>query len=569
MFSIISLSTVSLLMLGLQIGLTQDSPEWEKKSDKMKDMKVLFSPVTGRIMKNGKPVSNLEITQTYIWLGIEDGVRKTLTDKDGYYSFPDAVTIREDTSGSSDIFIFQNIIAEYAGDRITLWETTKYNFLFHGELGGTPIHLSHELSDESQNYMIPTYNNMMTNLDGVVKPQHDYLIALELGASLLLEKKKEIEFQLLDIINSEEVMVNLNRQFVFAPFQTDSLLSALKVKNVEFSFPAIYSSPNCDSASLKSNSYYGFSIKCWVLFFTKNEESTEFELYWPKASFNLFEPTLRLERNNKHRISIHSKTFIQQKLEARINGKSLTQSILDYFYMMPNEELAYAFDPKLSIEDRVYESKTLPGNYQNGYSLEKIKLHSISVGSIDSQENCFRVSCIGNLTPTNHDLSYDFSAHFCLSLSSFVKGKYELIETENCSLYIRVRDFDIKLNMVQPVFSEHDPITLEFEVLNLLPKTNVFLKWHTPFEGFMNNFLLIKHLESSVEIPYSGMLKKRAAPTRENGAYIEFGIGETKTVTINIRDAYDITEKGDYQIFFKQLGTFDDENAPFALFTID
>jgi len=109
---------------------------------------------------------------------------------------------------------------------------------------------------------------------------------------------------------------------------------------------------------------------------------------------------------------------------------------------------------------------------------------------------------------------------------------------------------------------------MHFTVTNRLPKTNVFLIWHTPFEGFRNEFLEILHLESGEEIQYEGMLASRAPPSREGGSYIELEADVSRSAAIDLRDAYTFTRPGTYRVTFKELGGRDDDHPASTEFVL-
>jgi len=142
------------------------------------------------------------------------------------------------------------------------------------------------------------------------------------------------------------------------------------------------------------------------------------------------------------------------------------------------------------------------------------------------------------------------------------------VDNSDCRVLFRVPTFDYSLRMDRPVVSADDPVIMHFTVTNRLPKTNVFLIWHTPLEGFRNEFLEIVHLESGEAVPYEGMLKKRAAPSRENGSYIELDPEASRCATIDLRQSYTFIHPGTYRVTFRQLGGRDDDPPPFTEFVL-
>lgn len=123
--------------------------------------------------------------------------------------------------------------------------------------------------------------------------------------------------------------------------------------------------------------------------------------------------------------------------------------------------------------------------------------------------------------------------------------------------------------MDRPVVSGDHPVIMHFTVTNLLPKTNVFLIWHTPFEGFRNEFLDIVHLESGEVVPYEGILASRAAPSRTNGSYIELHAQASRSASIDLREAYMFSRPGTYRVTFRWLGRRDNENPACTEFVLE
>lgn len=147
----------------------------------MKKEKRIFSEVNGKVVRKGKRVKGLEILQHFSWLFVDDGRFTTLTDNEGNYHFPAITSKKKQPRKEKDIFISQTISTHYKDKEIILWQTTKYNFLDRGELGGLPIQLTHELTAKSRNFMIPSFGEYLTNLDGVLNLDHHYVIDLEYG----------------------------------------------------------------------------------------------------------------------------------------------------------------------------------------------------------------------------------------------------------------------------------------------------------------------------------------------------------------------------------------------------
>lgn len=109
----------------------------------------LFSGVKGKVLLNGKPVSNASVKQIYIWQQKTNEIT-VQTDSEGKFEF-DAVYARSLSKFFPvEASIVQGIIinnenADYQG-----WRSVKRNFDENGELNGQHISLTCELSDTPQ-----------------------------------------------------------------------------------------------------------------------------------------------------------------------------------------------------------------------------------------------------------------------------------------------------------------------------------------------------------------------------------------------------------------------------------
>jgi hypothetical protein len=234
----------------------------------------------------------------------------------------------------------------------------------------------------------------------------------------------------------------------------------------------------------------------------------------------------------------------------------------------PPTELAYVLDDRLSIADLEYDGRELPEGYEPGYRVDDFVTETASPSYVVVGSDYLSVKVIGHFSVDGHSRRYPFTAFFCLSLSAMGQGLCEQVENTDCRVLFRVPTFDYSLGMDRSEVSADDPVIMHFTVTNRLPKTNIFLIWHTPFEGFRNEFLDIVHLESGKEIQYEGMLASRAPPSREGGSYLELEAEASRSATIDLRDAYTFTRPGTYRVTFRQLGGRDDENSASTQFVL-
>lgn len=110
---------------------------------------VLFSPVSGVVLKDGAPVEEAEIRQELRLFDEKLPVQRALSDSSGRFHF----AIVERRAGLSRIVphepvITQTIIITYAGKEYEAWIHTKNSYELNSELDGHPLRLQCELSRE-------------------------------------------------------------------------------------------------------------------------------------------------------------------------------------------------------------------------------------------------------------------------------------------------------------------------------------------------------------------------------------------------------------------------------------
>jgi len=97
--------------------------------------------------------------------------------------------------------------------------------------------------------------------------------------------------------------------------------------------------------------------------------------------------------------------------------------------------------------------------------------------------------------------------------------------------------------------SEHQFV---WAVTNTHSHPTSFCVYNTPAEGIRGRILEVRRTDPNPkEIEYRGIMVKRAPPTAEN--YLTLAPGESFRTSVNINDAYDISEPGTYEIKSKGL----------------
>jgi hypothetical protein len=550
------------------------TPTDKRGADPMKatkdSNKVMFSEVSGRVLLDGKPVSTQEIRQNFSWLGVDDGDATTLTDDDGWYHFPAVYSRRKQPRGEKDIFISQTISTRHDERTITLWSTTKYDFLDRGELGGHPIRMEHELTGESRNYMIPSLGEYRTNLDGVLKLDHPYAHDLERGQALVDASRKELTRQLLEALNAPALLELINRQLVHPMLLPNPASAVDGITGLEFSGFSLYGDAGHTKVSATSYGYIGFTIAGRLSIRDTGGTVRDVPFYWPKASLAL---TVSVDTTVKLAGTFEALQVYAGDIHLADSGRYMQREtignlVYEIITTRPPTELAYMLDHRLAVADLVYDERELPQRYTPGYRITDFSIDAITPSYVKVEENYVSLQVSGRFSVDGHPNSYAFTADLCLSLASLSEGGCELVENGDCRFSVAIPTFGYALRMERSELSADDPLIMHFTVTNLLPKTNVFLIWHTPLEGFRNEFLDIVHVESGEVVEYEGILASRTAPSRENGSFIELAAGGSRSTTIDLRGAYTFTRPGTYRVAFRRLGGWDDENPASTEFVL-
>ncbi|MBY0574363.1 MAG: hypothetical protein K2P84_11845 [Undibacterium sp.] len=88
------------------------------------------------------------------------------------------------------------------------------------------------------------------------------------------------------------------------------------------------------------------------------------------------------------------------------------------------------------------------------------------------------------------------------------------------------------------------PAILHFTLHNTSEKALRVLKWHTPFEGWMNNFLILSY--NGQALPYQGAMVKRGVPNLDD--YLVLAAHEKQTAEIELKLAYELKRAGRYHL---------------------
>lgn len=109
-----------------------------------------FSSVRAKVTHNGQPVQGAEITRITKFKDTVTDV--TSTDDDGTFSFPANFSRSVKKFLPMEIVITQQILVSYQGESYEIWANGKMNSEEDSELGGLPIDLTCELTEEPRTF---------------------------------------------------------------------------------------------------------------------------------------------------------------------------------------------------------------------------------------------------------------------------------------------------------------------------------------------------------------------------------------------------------------------------------
>ena len=89
------------------------------------------------------------------------------------------------------------------------------------------------------------------------------------------------------------------------------------------------------------------------------------------------------------------------------------------------------------------------------------------------------------------------------------------------------------------------PAEIRFVLTNPSREPLWFLRWNTPFEGWMGSVFTVTGPDG-VELPYTGPMVKRGDPSRDE--YVQIPPGGTADAVVDLSNVYDLREPGRYQL---------------------
>jgi len=118
---------------------------------------VLSSPMQGTLTLNGKPVAGIKIERHLKWFDEKDSNTDfVVTKNNGHFTLP-AIKRTLNISPLSHFLISQNLVVNHEGEEVSIWYMSKGSKIEYGELGGKPINLRCDITDEER--ISHEYNN--------------------------------------------------------------------------------------------------------------------------------------------------------------------------------------------------------------------------------------------------------------------------------------------------------------------------------------------------------------------------------------------------------------------------
>lgn len=104
--------------------------------------------------------------------------------------------------------------------------------------------------------------------------------------------------------------------------------------------------------------------------------------------------------------------------------------------------------------------------------------------------------------------------------------------------------FTCSLDTDKKSYGSGEEVTLTFNLTNTHDSDTYVLKWHTPLEGMLNNYLLVTI--DGKDVPYRGIMAKRGNPGAEE--YILLKAGEGVSGSVLLKKGYNTDASGHYHV---------------------
>ncbi|MBI5543082.1 MAG: hypothetical protein HY901_04290 [Deltaproteobacteria bacterium] len=525
------ISTKHLLLIFLTIIV----PDSQARGSPMQK-RTLFSPVSGQVLLGGKPVPRLEVVQRYDWLSVDGGAARTTTDAEGRFTFPE-VSVRK-LRAPKDVLIVQEIEVSFREKKITLWSHTKQSTTLNAELGGEPLVLVADLERPSQEVKLPVGGDQIVVFSGVATVRHPYLErwervraeVTEAGATCALER----------FLTSPEGLAGLGAFFPTVGDKPVRVMGIAKVADVQPTEGALFVQEKGGGfayAAREEPRFVGFQTRAQVVVKLDSGEEVPTTFFTRAMYLPLDEagkPAYEARLGDQWEVDARS--YVRKRTEAVLVPVRVAALVRARLQEAPDEGFLEAFGAKPGTEGPVVEA---------------VEVGEMRVeGSKDGWATLW-VRGEVQVRISEREARHRFEGHLSVQLASLADPEYRPAAEGGPAMF-RVYRFMVTLKTDKAVYAPGEKTVLEFRVENLMDTPQQFLKWHTPFEGFANDFLEVQPVGVAERVAYHGVLVSRGPPRSES--YLALGPREAATSTIEITQAYPVAAKGDYVIRYRALG---------------
>lgn len=518
--------------------------------------RVLFSPVKGQLLAGGKPVAKREVVQRWQWLGVDEGETRVVTDADGRFSFPE-VSVRK-LRAPKDVLLVQDLEVLHQGQKVSLWNLTRQSLGesgAHAELGGTPIELLADLDQQPREVKLPIDPDTLSTVSGVATFRHPYFERWERTRRQVTDEG--VAQALKSYLSSEEGAKGL-AAFFPAVGQTRRVVSkVVGVSEVKLEDGFLFSGDDGHYAVREAPRFVGFTTRAKVALELDSGEALTVGFFAWKLLLPLDgEGKPKWEARFRDRWEVDARDWVRKQAEALLVPAKAADLVRAQLPLTPGEQLLEAVGAK-SGEKRGDKAGTKSRDKTGDPALtvKGVEVSAVKIDGIKDDWAVLNVLGQARLEVSGREERPRFRAFLSVQLASLAGPEYRLSPGKDAP-HFRAFPFAVALEMDKKVYAPGEKIVLRFQVENLMGTPQRFLKWHTPFEGFRNDFLDVERVGAGgggvgEKVEYSGILASRAPPGPE--AYLTLKPGEKAKSEIEITEAYPVKAKGEYVLRYKPL----------------
>ncbi|OED36074.1 hypothetical protein AB833_28740 [Chromatiales bacterium (ex Bugula neritina AB1)] len=126
----------------------------------------------------------------------------------------------------------------------------------------------------------------------------------------------------------------------------------------------------------------------------------------------------------------------------------------------------------------------------------------------------------------------------------------EPMKHESSGGVVAVYGLKVELSPLKSRLKLDEPMELLFSLKNQTSEPAQILPWGTPLEDILSADIFTV-IHSGKELSYTGRMVKRAKPQQSD--YLSIAAGETVQQTVQLSEAYDVSEIGTYRVKFVPL----------------